>query len=224
MIRTRLVPVMVLALSSFTASAFAQMKGAEPAKPATPAKPAAGAPAKAAEPPKPAEVKPPAMPTAEQMAEMMKPAAELKNLEWMIGTWKCDSKMKDMTGGADITTKSTAKGKLDLDKHWIASTFEMKKTKTSPAMKMTGFAGWDSGQKKYFVAGVDNWGGMMATWSAGPTNDVWVFEGNMSGMGMQAKSRMTFTKTGDKTMTSTMEMQMPGSKDWMTMGEDTCKR
>ncbi len=227
MIRTRLVPVMVLALSSFTASALAQTK-AEPAKPATPAKPAAGAPAKPAEPAKPAdvkpaEVKPPAAPTPEQMAEMMKPPAELKNLEWMIGTWKCDGKMKDMMGGGeDIVTKSTAKGKWDLDKHWILSTYEMKKTKTMPGMKMSGWAGYDSSQKKYFWAGVDNWGGMMASWSAGPTNDVWVFEGNMSGMGMQMKSRMTFTKTGDKTMTVSSEMQQ--GKDWVKMGEDSCKR
>jgi hypothetical protein len=227
MIRTRLVSVVVVALSSIAIAAFGQTK-ADPAKPATPAKPAAGAPAggapaKAATPATPAQPAPAekAMPTPEQMAELMKPAPELANIDWLAGNWKCDSKMKDMTG-ADVTTKSTVKNKWDLDKHWMSSAFESKKTKTMPGMKGTGFMGWDSSQKKYFMGGVDNWGGMMAGTSSGPTNDAWVFDGNMSMMGMSAKTRMTFTKTGDKTMTTKMEMQQ--GKDWMVMGEDTCKK
>jgi hypothetical protein len=166
---------------------------------------------------------PPAMPTKEQMAEMMKPAPELANLNWFTTNWKCDTKMKDPSSGTEIATKSTMKGKWDLDKHWINGAYDVKKTKEWPAMKVLVFIGWDSAQKKYFMGGVDNWGGMMALWSAGGQDGTWTFEGNNSGMGMQGKMRLTFVVAADgKTLTSKSEMQM--GKDWMQMGEDTCKK
>src|SRR5262245_25078999 len=97
------------------ATAFAQ-PAAKPATPATPAKPA--------EPAKPA---PPAPPAPAPM--MPKPPAELADLKWMLGNWKCNgtAAVSPMNPKEHKFT-SMAKAKMDLDNFWVSIRYEEKKS------------------------------------------------------------------------------------------------
>jgi uncharacterized protein DUF1579 len=172
-------------------------------------KPAAGAPAAAAQP------KPPAGPP--------KPAPEMKQLDFFLGTWKCDGKMLANPMGPEHAMKTTATGKTDLDGFWVSVRVEEKKTKDSPMPIKGNFQmTYDAAGKKFQAVWVDNFGGWGPATSTGWEGDKMTFTGEMFGGGQKMGSRDSFTKKSDKEMVHVGEMQMGGK--WSTMMEETCKK
>jgi len=177
------------------------------AAPAAAAKPAAAAPAAAAAPPPPAP----------------KPAAELDQLKYFEGTWKCAGKQPAGPFGPEHDYKSSFKMKKDVDNFWIGLEYEQKKSKVHPVpIKAKGFVGWDSVAKKFVTIGVDNTGGWITESSTGWEGDKLVFSGDGSMMGQKVSFRETYAKKSDKAFLWTGEMKL--GKDFISVGTDDCKK
>jgi hypothetical protein len=151
-----------------------------------------------------------------------KPAAELDQLKWMEASWKCDGKAPAGPMGPEHPYKSTMKVKRDLDGFWLATEYEQKKSKENPfSVKARGFLGYDPIAKKYASYGVDNVGGMIQlTGSLEGDKLTSIGEGSMGGQKIGFQE--VITKTGDKTLTWHGEMKM--GKDWIVIGDDSCKK
>jgi Protein of unknown function (DUF1579) len=194
-------------------------------KPATPPPPAA-APAKPAAAPA-AAAKPAAAPAAPAAAAppppAPKPAAELDQLKYFEGTWRCAGKQPAGPFGPEHDYKSSFKMKKDVDNFWIGLEYEQKKSKVHPLpIKARGFVGWDSVAKKFVTVGVDNTGGWITESSTGWEGDKLVFSGDGSMMGQKVSFRETYAKKGDKAFLWTGEMKM--GKDFISVGTDDCKK
>jgi len=177
------------------------------AAPAAASKPAAAPPAAAAAPPPPAP----------------KPAAELDQLKYFEGTWKCAGKQPAGPFGPEHDYKSSFKMKKDVDNFWIGLEYEQKKSKVHPMpIKAKGFVGWDSVAKKFVTIGVDNTGGWITESSTGWEGDKLVFSGDGSMMGQKVSFRETYAKKSDKAFLWTGEMKM--GKDFISVGTDDCKK
>lgn len=201
------------ALVFATAVTFAQKKGADPApaKGATPAEPAKPAQPAA----KPAEGAPAAAPAAPT------PPAQLDEIKWLEGTWKC----KGTVFASDMGPEHPVDGKMvykrDLDKFWLVGTYTEKKTKQNPMpYKMTEYVTHDG--KKWVSVSVDNMGGFgQSTGTAAGNTFSWQGTSSMGGMTMHG--RMTIEKKSDKELTLKGDMSMDG-KNWKPMFESTCKK
>jgi len=152
-----------------------------------------------------------------------KPAAELDQLKVFEGSWRCDGKQPAGPFGPEQEYKSTFKGKKDIDKFWIAIEYDQKKSKSHPMpIKARGFLGYDPAAKKYVTIGADNTGGWISESSPGWEGDKLVFSGDGSMGGQKVSFRETYMKKGDKELTWTGEMKM--GKDWISVGNDSCKK
>jgi len=198
------------------AAAMPAPKAATPPPPAPAAKPAPAAAAKpAAGPASPAAAAPP--PPAP------KPAAELEQLKYFEGNWKCEGKQPAGPFGPEHPYKSSFKMKKDVDSFWIGLEYEQKKSKVHPLpIKAKGFVGFDSVAKKFVTIGVDNTGGWISESSTGWEGDKLVFSGEGSMMGQKVSFRETYTKKGDKAFGWMGEMKM--GKDFISVGNDDCKK
>jgi hypothetical protein len=165
-----------------------------------------------------AEAKPPAM-TAP------KPGPELDVLKPIAATWSCDGKAPAGPMGPAHSYKSTVNNKWDLGNFWIWSEYQVKKSKENPmAFSAKGWIGWDSANKHYVWAGVDDTGGWISLTSKGWEGDKLVFDGD--GMGMNGKTKMKFTITKGKTPNEiTFEAASQSAKgDWEAPSSEACKK
>ena len=201
MTKTRLTGVITaLVLASASAVSLAQA----PRPPAAaPAPAASGAPAA-----------PPASPH--------KPAAELDQIKWLEGTWRCDGKAPAGSMGPEHAYKSAMKVKRDLDGFWYVGEYEQKKSKDNPmAVKARSYIGFDPVAKKVVSVGVDSFGGALQMTGTIEGDKISTEgEGTMGGQKMGFKQ--IFAKTGDKSLTWHGELKM--GKDWTVIGDDSCKR
>jgi len=168
---------------SFAATAFANPdpKKAEPAKPAD----KAAAPADKAAPSTPAP--------ADMQA---KPAAELAQLDGMVGTWKCSGTVNVM--GKEMKTESTMKYAWDMDKFWMVGNGLEKKQKGMPQYKSHDMIGFDAGKKEFVRMGVDNMGAMSMASTKGWNGDKmeWAGMAKMNGQDMKLMETVTKDASG----------------------------
>src|SRR5262245_27941603 len=206
--------------------AGAQPKPAAPpaAAPAAPAaKPAAPAPAPAA----PAGAKPgapAAAPPAASLAAPPKPAAELDQLKFFLGRWKCDGKaFASPMSPTEHGFKGSAEAKLEADNFWQSFTYEEKKTKEHPGLKVKGLWGFDQGSKRFVRAAVANHGEWDTASAPGWEGDNLIWTGEMSGSMGRFAFHHRFTKKGDKEWVHFLEIRTPDGK-WAPAEEVTCKK
>jgi hypothetical protein len=151
------------------------------------------------------------------------PAAELDQLKFFDGNWRCEGKVPAGPMGPEHAYKSTFKVKKDLDGFWYVAEYEQRKTKENPnPIKARVFFAYDISGRKFVLAGFDNEGGMLTETSTGWEGDKMIAAGDGTAMGQKVGFRETFTKKGDREMTWLGEMKM--GKDWMVVGSDTCKK
>lgn len=154
----------------------------------------------------------------------MKPPSELAQMNSMVGTWKCTSKMHlpPEMGGEQTGTSSMAI-KKDLGGYWLVGQWKMGKTKAMPEMKGIIYWGYDPAEKKFVEVSVDSTGSYMRGTSDGPQGGTWVWSEDGVMMGKKMKSRTTVTqKTPDTTQVKSESEMEPGK--WVPMGEDDCKK
>jgi len=151
-----------------------------------------------------------------------KPPAELDGIKWLEGNWHCDGKAPAGPMGPEHSYKSTMKIKRDLDGFWYLGEYEQRKSKDNPmAIKARTFMGFDPVAKKVITFGVDSVGGALQL-SGAIEGDKIASEGEGSMGGQKIGFKESFTKTGDRALTWHGEVRV--GKDWVVVGEDTCKR
>ena len=173
--------------------------------------------------------KPAAAPTGAPPPGPPKPPAELDGIKWLEGNWHCDGKAPAGPMGPEHAYKSTMKIKRDLDGFWYIGEYEQRKSKDNPmAIKARTFMGFDPVAKKVITFGVDSVGGALQLTRryrferrhAVGRQIASEGEGSMGGQKIGFKE--SFTKTGDRALTWHGEVRV--GKDWVVVGEDTCKR
>jgi hypothetical protein len=182
---------------------------------AAPAAPAAAAPAAAAPAAKPAA--PPAPPAP-------KPAPELDTFKFFLGKWKCEGKqMASPMFGPEHAIKGSAEGKLVVDNFWQSFTYEEKKTKEHPGLKVMGLWGYDQGSKRFVRSAVGNHGDWDTASAPGWEGDKLIWTGEISGPMGRIPFHHTFTKKSDKEWTHALELRGPDGK-WTETEQVTCKK
>jgi hypothetical protein len=237
MTRTMGSVTLAMVLAGGTASAQTP-KPVPPAAPPATAAPTPPPPPPAAPPPPPAAAPapvtaaaPPAAPAVAPQAAAKpvapKPAPEMAQLGWLVGSWKCDGKapagaLGPGTPAYDYKSKMTLK--KDLKDFVISAEYEQVKNKVNPfGYRGKGFMSYDGMAKKFVVVGVDS-GGNWYSETAEKDGDKLVSEGQGLMGGTKTVIRETFTKVGDKGLSWRGEIKPAGAKDWQTVGEDNCKK
>ena len=192
-----------LALLLSASASRAQAPAARPA-----AVPTAAAPA--ATPPAPSPPGPPKAP------------AELDQIKWLEGSWRCDGKAPAGPMGPEHGYKSTMKIKRELDGFWYAGEYEQKKSKENVVpIKARSFLGFDAVARRVVSLGVDNLGGALQLGGSIEGDKISTAgEGSMGGQKVGFKE--AFTRTGDRSLTWHGEVRV--GKDWVVVGDDSCKR
>jgi hypothetical protein len=207
------------------APAPAAVPAAKPAAPAaapTPA-PAAAAPeaARPAATPPPAGAVPPAPATPRPSP---KPSVELDTFKFFIGRWKCDGKaFAGPMSPTEHAVKGSAEGKLIVDNFWQSFTYEEKKTKEHPGLKLNGLWGYDQGAKRFVRAAAGNHGEWDTASAPGWEGDKLVWTGELSGPMGRVPFHQTITKKSDKEWTHVLELRLPDGK-WVPVEDITCKK
>jgi hypothetical protein len=219
----------LLLVAAISASANAQTPTAGPPPPPAAAMPAARPPAPPAAPAKPAAPAPAAAPIKAAPAPAApapaapKPAAELDQVKYLEGSWRCDGKQPAGPFGPEHAYKATFKLKKDVDSFWLFLDYEQKKSKVHPLpIKAKAFIGFDVVSKRFVTIGVDNTGGWVSETSTGWAGDKLVFAGEGAMMGQMVGFRETYTKKSDKEFLWLGEMKM--GKDFIAVGSDDCKK
>src|SRR5713101_5761457 len=152
-------------------------------------------------------------PDAKKSSAAMKPPAELAQMNTMVGTWKCSSKMHlPPEMGGEQTGSTTMTIKKDLGGYWLVGQWKTGKTKTMPEMKGTIHWGYDPADKKFVELGVDSAGSYMHGTSDGPQGGTWVWNEDGMMMGKKMKSRTTVTqKTPTPRRSNSKAKWRPGS-------------
>jgi hypothetical protein len=153
-----------------------------------------------------------------------KVAAEMDQLKFFLGKWKCDGKAfaTPMTG-PEHTFKATAEAKADGGGHWQAFSYEEKKAKDHPGIKIHGTWGWDAGNKRFVRAASDDMGTWDSATSPGLQGDKIVWTGELSGAMGKMPFHQSFTKKSDKEWSFAVEVKTPDGK-WAPWDEVTCKK
>src|SRR4051794_38884814 len=197
-----------------------------PAKPApTPAKPAPAATASPT-PTKPATPTPTAAPAAASpaMPPTPKPAPELETLKVFLGKWKCEGKAAaSPMFGAEHAIKASAEAKLESDNFWQSFTYEEKKTKEHPGLKMKGLWGYDQGSKRYVRAAAGSHGEWDTASAPGWEGEKLTWTGELSGPMGRVPFHHIFAKKSDKEWVQVFEVRGPDGK-WFQTEEVTCKK
>jgi len=144
----------------------------------------------------------------------------MKGLE---GTWRCEGRAPASAAGPEHGFKSTWKFKRDLDNYWWAAEYQQTKTKSNPApMKARGYLTYDPATKTFVMLGVDNMGGTSTESSSGWSGDTLTLAGDASMGGHKIPFREVIARHGDREFTWRGEMR--AASDWVTLGEDLCKK
>jgi hypothetical protein len=160
---------------------------------------------------------------SEEKAGSPMPTPQLDQLKALEGNWRCDGKVPAGPMGPEHGYKATFKVKKDLDGFWYVAEYEQKKSKDNPVpIRARAFFGYDGGAKKYTLNAFDNVGGLMTETSPGWDGERLIATGDGTAMGQKVSFRETFTRKGDRELTWLGEMKM--GKDWMVVGNDTCKK
>jgi hypothetical protein len=208
MIRTTTI---VMALAFIGAGVRAEDKkpaAAPPAGGAAAAPPAGGA---AAAPPAGGMMTPP------------KPAPEWEAFaKGWEGNWKCETTIPAGSmgpGTPEMKSQVAVKVKKDLGGFWLVGNYDMKKTKTTPAMKGTFTLGSPDG-KTLVSTNMDSMGG--SAWSSGPLGaDGATTTGEGIMMGQKVKVR-ELTEKKDKEVHHKAEVD--SGKGFVLIYEDVCKK
>ena len=132
-----------------------------------------------------------------------KPAAEMAQLSYMVGTWNCAGKTFATPFGPEHATEGVAKAQMALDGFRLVIHYDEAKTAASPMpFHVLQVVGYDSAQKAFDSTCFDNFGGSCTQTTQGWKGNVLVFEGTGLMGGQKMGARDTFTKVSATEMTT----------------------
>jgi len=151
-----------------------------------------------------------------------KPAPELAQLKYFLGTWHCEGEVPASPMGPAHKSRATVVTRLDLDGFWYSGTVREEKTAATPRA-MTGMfhETYDPGKKQFVMLWVDNYGGWSTETSPGWEGDKIAYSGEATMGGEKSPVRDTFTKKSATELVHSYEMTMGGQK---IAGDETCKK
>jgi len=152
-----------------------------------------------------------------------KPAAELAQLKLFVGSWKCAGKQlaSALTGPAhDIT--GSAQARPEAEGFWQVFTYEEKKTKDHPGIKVMGLWGYDAAGRRFVRAAGNNQGVWDTATSAGWEHDKLVWIGEFAGPLGRTPFRHTFEKKSDKEWSHKLELNRESR--WIPVSEVSCTK
>jgi len=153
-----------------------------------------------------------------------KPAPEISQLSYLVGTWNCAGKTFATPFGPEHATEGVAHAQMALDGFRLVIHYDETKTAASPMpYRVLQVVGYDSAQKVFDSACFDNFGSTCTQTTQGWKGNALVFEGTGLMMGQKSGARDTFTKVSATEMTHKGEMQGADGK-WQTGDEETCQR
>jgi len=154
---------------------------------------------------------------------MPKPAPEMAQLKYLVGTWNCEGRVPAGPMGPSRKTHTTVTIRPDLDGFWYTGTVREAKTPENPT-PMSGIfhETWDTANKQFMLQWVDNMGAWSTETSPGWDGDKIVYTGEAVMAGQKIPGRDTFVKKGEPELEHTAEMSMGG--EWTTIVTETCKR
>lgn len=156
-------------------------------------------------------------------AAMPKPAAQLSQLKYFGGSFRCKGQAFASPYGPAHPTEATVHVALELDGFWYTGRYTEKKTQQNTHPYEFDFSwGYDAATEKFLAAGHDNMGGSATQTSSGWEGDRMVWDGETLAMGQKAGARDTFIKKGPDELQHTGEMQLNGQ--WTKLDEETCTR
>lgn len=156
--------------------------------------------------------------------EAPKPAPELSQVEYFVGTWSCSGTGFASPFGPEHKTSATVKGAKAVGGMWVQVTYEERKTAVNPSpVTASMFMGYDAAKKTFVLGCVDSFGGYCTQTSKGWEGDAMVFEGKSNMGGQQMGVRDSFHKKGAAEVMHTGEMQGENGQ-WMKLDEETCKK
>jgi len=165
---------------------------------------------------------PVAKPGASEPAPVPKPAPELAQLKYFLGTWHCEGNVPASPMGPAHKSRATVVTRLDLGGFWYSGTVREEKTAETPH-PMSGMfhETYDAAKKQFVMLWVDNFGAWSTETSKGWDGDQIAFSGEATMGGQQMPVRDTFTKKGAAELVHSYEMTMSGQK---IAGDETCKK
>ncbi len=153
-----------------------------------------------------------------------KPAPELDTLKVFLGRWKCEGKAAaSPMFGPEHAIKASAEAKLESDNFWQSFTYEEKKTKEHPGLKMKGLWGYDQGSKRYVRAAAGSHGEWDTASAPGWEGEKLTWTGELSGPMGRVPFHHIFAKKSDKEWVQVFEVRGPDGK-WFQTEEVTCKK
>lgn len=153
----------------------------------------------------------------------MKPDPMLRQLDFLAGNWACKGTSFATPMGPEHPTQGTVSGGWKLGDYWLAFSYaEMSTDKNPMPYAVSGFMGYDMGQKKLSMGGVDNMGGYSTSFSEGWKGDTLTFEGPWHMGPMTMKGRDSFMKKGAEAFVHSASAEMDGK--WVKLDEETCTK
>lgn len=149
------------------------------------------------------------------------PPAEMAELKWLEGSWKCEGTTNDPTSG-HRHVKATMTWKRDPGRFWLVGQFAEKKAAGRPALAFQDFWTWDAPAKRWQRVHIDNMGGW-ATMASLAASYPLEFAGEGAGMGLKFFLREVVDKRSDREVHATGMISMDG-KQWVPAWEIVCKR
>ncbi len=140
------------------------------------------------------------------------------------GSWRCDTKFAANAfgpGSPELTGKSTVRFRKELEGHFWKGEYDLKKSKTNPAMKGIFYVGYDTVANKFLITGVDSGGGF-GTGTGTAEGETVTFLGEQTFAGKKLKVRESLGKTGPKAGFHRIEVDMGAG--FVPFVEDTCKK
>ena len=151
-----------------------------------------------------------------------KPATELGQLGYMVGTWNCSGKAFASPFGPEHASEGVAHAQMAMGGFRLVIHYDEMKTAANPMpYHVLQVVGWDAAQKAFDSHCFDSFGGACTQTSPGWKGDALVFDGSAAMGGQKMGARDTFTKVSATEMKHKGEMQGPDGK-WMAADEETC--
>lgn len=145
----------------------------------------------------------------------MGPPKELKEVEFLVGTWDCEMKMHmsmDPKDTAWMTSKGTATYKWSVGGAVLEMVFE------EPMMGQQfiggGWQAYDREKKQWQMVWTDNMSARLSIYTGTKTQDGSVFQGEDIMMGKTSLSRISTTKESADVFDWKGESSMDGGKTW----------
>jgi hypothetical protein len=153
----------------------------------------------------------------------LKPAPQMEQLRVFLGKWKCAGKQHatPMYGPAHSFTGG-AEGKLEADGFWQLFSYEEKKSKEHPGLKVIGLWGWEAAGSRFVRAAGTTQSLWDAGTSAGWNRDQMVWTGELAGPEGRTPFRQTFARKSDREWSFRFELNPLGT--WLPLTEVTCKK